>query len=104
MTSSSDIISGLGNDHRGTLSGMQIVPTRSSGVLQWVTPAQCYIGHPKDEFTRNLCIFVGFGMKANQFLSACGSKVEPSLKDIVECLIDDPKRFYKLTGGPQGYV
>ncbi|KAF8553535.1 hypothetical protein OG21DRAFT_1485363 [Imleria badia] len=99
-----DCISSLRDDHRSTLSGMQIVPTRSSGVLQWVTPVQCYLGHPKDEFTRDLCIFVGFGMKANQFLSACGSKDEPSVKDIAECLIDDPERFYKLAGGPQGFL
>lgn len=83
---------------------MQIVPTRSSSDLQWVTPVQCYLAEPKDEFTRNLFIFVDFGMKATQFLSACGAKDEPSVKDIAESLINDPERFYMLAGGPQGCV
>lgn len=104
MTSWCSIVSDFTKDHLRELSGMQIVPTRSLGILEWVSPAHCYLAEPKDEFTRNLFVFVGFGENANRFLSACGSKDEPSVRDIVDSLIDDPTRFYELAGGPQGCV
>ena len=97
-------IPGFSEDHFSELSRMQIVPTKSSGHLQWVFPTQCYLSKPKDEFIRNLFIFVDFGENANRFLNACGSKNEPSVRDVVESLIDDPERFYELAGGPQGCV
>ena len=45
-----------------------------------------------------------FGFSANSFLSACGSKNEPSVKDIAESLVEDPQRFYNLAGGHEGYA
>ncbi|KAG6369267.1 hypothetical protein JVT61DRAFT_15512 [Boletus reticuloceps] len=99
-----DCISSFGEDHRSTLSGMQIVPTSTSGVLQWMTPTQCYLGRPKDEFTRELFTFVVFGTKANDFLRACGSKDEPSVKDLVERLVNDPERFRMVAKGNQGFL
>ncbi|KAF8415909.1 hypothetical protein L210DRAFT_876000, partial [Boletus edulis BED1] len=99
-----DCIPSLGEDHLTTLSGMQIVPTSTSGVLQWMTPTLCYLGRPKDEFTRELFTFVDFGTKANHFLRACGSKDEPSVKDLAECLVDDPERFRKVAKGNNGFL
>ena len=95
---------GFSEDHLSELSRMQIIPTKSSANLQWVFPTQCYLSKPKDEFIRNLFIFVDFGENANRFLNACGSKNEPSVRDVVESLIDDPERFYELAGGPHGCV
>ena len=45
-----------------------------------------------------------FGPTANCFLKTCGSKDEPSVKDIAESLVEDPERFHKLAGGHEGYV
>ena len=86
------------------LSELQIVPIRSSGTRRWLTPTQCYLGPSTDEFYSKLFIFVDFGTKANRFLNTCGSKEEPSVKDVAESLIHDPDRFYKLAEGPRGCV
>lgn len=85
------------------LSELPIVPTRSSSGWQQLAPTQCYLGEgTKDEFHAKLFVFVDFGSIANRFLKACGSKNEPSVKDIAERLVEDPERFYKLAGGHEG--
>jgi hypothetical protein len=86
------------------LSGLQIVPTSSSGSQRWLTPAHCYLGPSTDDFYSKLFVFVDFGTKANRFLNACGLMKEPSVKDVAESLIHDPDRFYKLAEGHGGCV
>ncbi|KAH0832863.1 hypothetical protein J3R83DRAFT_11798 [Lanmaoa asiatica] len=56
-------------------------------------------GGTNREFHSKLFIFVDFGPAMNMFLSAYGSKSEPSINEVVEILISDPQRFYKLSGG-----
>jgi hypothetical protein len=51
-----------------------------------------------------LFVFVDFGPSANSFLSACGSKQEPSVEELASILVTDPRRFYDLTGGYEKYV
>ena len=89
------------------LSKLPIVPTKGSGAqqLRWLTPTQCYLGDgTKGEFHSKLFVFVDFGPVANRFLSACGSKNEPSIDEVAEILISDPKKFYGLSGGYEKYV
>ena len=89
------------------LSKLPIVPTKGSGTqqLRWLTPMQCYLGDgTKGEFHSKLFVFVDFGPVANRFLSACGSKREPSIDEVAEILISDPKNFYTLSGGYEKYV
>ena len=84
------------------LSRLPIVPTKGSGSqqLRWLTPTQCYLGDStKGEFHSKLFVFVDFGRVANRFLSACGSKSEPSIDEVAETLISNPHKFYKLSGG-----
>lgn len=84
------------------LSELQIVPTNSSGVQRWLTPIQCYLGGAtQDDLHSRLFVFVNFGSIANRFLSACGSRNEPSVKEVAESLIDNPASFYSLSGGPE---
>jgi hypothetical protein len=33
-------------------------------------------------------------------LSACGTKHEPSVEEVVVTLLNDPHKFYSLTEGP----
>ncbi|KAG9312490.1 hypothetical protein JVU11DRAFT_6877 [Chiua virens] len=99
-----DCIPSLGKDHLNQLSHMTIVPTRSSGELRWAAPAHCFLGQWKDEFARNLFSFVKFTPKANQFLTACGAKDVPSLKDVAESLVHEPDRFFKIAGGRKGFL
>jgi Protein of unknown function (DUF3684) len=51
-----------------------------------------------------LFIFVDFGPVANRFLSAYGSKSEPSINEVADILISDPKKFYELSGGYEKYA
>ena len=50
--------------------------------------------------TRRTYTFVDFGNKANNFLRACGVKNEPNIQEIADLLVQDPKRFLELAGGP----
>ncbi|KIK92678.1 hypothetical protein PAXRUDRAFT_829728 [Paxillus rubicundulus Ve08.2h10] len=89
------------------LSGLPIVPRKGSvnQPLQWLAPSQCYLGDgTKGEFHSKLFVFVDFGPVANRFLSACGSKNEPSVEEVAEILIRDPKKFYELAGGYENFL
>ncbi|KAG6375323.1 hypothetical protein JVT61DRAFT_3551 [Boletus reticuloceps] len=87
------------------LSELPIVPTRSSTGWQQMAPAQCYLNEgTRDDFHTKLFVFVDFGSTANRFLRACGSKSEPSVKDVAESLVEDPKRFYDLAGGHEDFL
>ncbi|KAG6379359.1 hypothetical protein JVT61DRAFT_11822 [Boletus reticuloceps] len=84
---------------------LPIVPTRSSTGWKWMAPTQCYLNKStRNDFHAKLFVFVDFGYTANCFLRACRSKDEPSVKDIAEILVDDPKRFYDLAGGHEGFL
>ncbi|KIJ62083.1 hypothetical protein HYDPIDRAFT_176650 [Hydnomerulius pinastri MD-312] len=89
------------------LSRMLIVPTKGSNAqpVRWLTPTQCYLGgSTKGEFHSKLFVFVDLGPVANRFLSACGSKNEPSVEEVAEILIADPDKFYELTGGYENFL
>jgi hypothetical protein len=87
------------------LSSIPFVPVPTSveqgspKKIQMKPPKDCYFRRENSEssFQSELFIFVDFGSKANGFLSACGTKHEPSVEEIVQILLSDPKRFYKST-------
>jgi hypothetical protein len=91
------------------LSQMPIVPTkhvpqtgkeaRTPG-LRWLPPNQCYFaGDSRAQFHSKLFSFVDFGSRANTFLSACGTKNEPSVEEVTRILLDNPHQFYELADG-----
>ncbi|KAI6101856.1 hypothetical protein F5141DRAFT_1242841 [Pisolithus sp. B1] len=87
------------------LSGLPIVPTGPPSALKLLPPTQCHL----DQGTipvlyKELFVFVKFGNKANQFLSACGLKNKVSTEDVAEVLIENPERFFDLAGGYDGYL
>src|SRR5216684_2451891 len=47
-------------------------------------PLQCYSGTGGSELHSKLFAFVDFGVRANVFLGACGTKQEPSVEDIAQ--------------------
>jgi hypothetical protein len=47
---------------------------------------------------------VDFGTLANNFLSACGSKSQPSVGEVIQILLADPRKFYELAGGRDKYA
>ncbi|KAH7915898.1 hypothetical protein BJ138DRAFT_824538 [Hygrophoropsis aurantiaca] len=92
------------------LSKMAFVPSKGSETekstsLRWLPPNQCYLGgSSKGQFHSKLFIFIDFGSTANRFLSACGSKQEPSVEEVAGILMADPRRFYELAGGRENFL
>lgn len=95
------------------LRGMVIVPATSTSALSasappkraMYKPGECFFRNERTSSTvvhSNLFTFVDFGSKANVFLRACGVKNEPSVPEIAAILLQDPKRFLELAGGPRG--
>lgn len=83
---------------------MRIVPTPndSSGSTapRLLPPSQCYFkGESSGQFHSKLFVFVDFGPSANSFLKACGTKGEPSVEEIVQILLKDPRGFFNLAEG-----
>jgi Protein of unknown function (DUF3684) len=70
------------------------------GFVRWLPPRQCFFGdEPQARFHSKLFEFVDFGTAANSFLSACGTKREPSVEEIAQILLEDPRKFYELANG-----
>ena len=83
---------------------MCIVPTYDDSSIssdpRLLSPSQCYFkGEFNHQLYSKLFAFVDFGSSANSFLSACGTKGEPSVEDVVTVLLKDPQRFFDLAGG-----
>jgi len=91
------------------LSLMQIVPVSDvnrpgkvddSPTVRWLPPSQCFFGNAtRSQFHSKLFVFVDFGVLANSFLSACGTKREPSVEEVAQILLADPRQFYELSNG-----
>ena len=85
------------------LSETPFVPVRSTGgkgVMQRLPPIQCYFsGAGGAELHSKFFSFVDFGPRANVFLSACGTRQEPSVEEIAQILLANPRQFYELANG-----
>lgn len=87
------------------LSKLAIVPTKSDigekgDSIRLLPASQCYFsGDSNAQFHSKLFVFVDFGPLANTFLSACGTKREPSVEEIAQILLANPRRFYDLADG-----
>jgi len=68
--------------------------------VRWLSPRMCFFGgDSKARFHSKLFVFVDFGPLANGFLSACGTKREPSVEEVAQILLADPRKFYELAEG-----
>lgn len=68
-----------------------------------VRPGECYFIQDKEQshFHSKLFTFVDFGNRANNFLAACGVRNAPTTDEVAKMLIENPKGFYELAGGPE---
>lgn len=98
-------ISAFSQSDLNRISHFQIVPVQDKGTLKHFPPNQCFFGtDAKTTFHSKLFLFVDFGIAANSFLNACGTKQEPSIEEIVHILLSNPRKFFELAGGPVRYV
>lgn len=82
------------------MSFVPVVSTGEKGAIQRLPPIQCYFaGTGGSELHSKLFAFVDFGPHANAFLRACGTKQEPSVEEIAQTLLAEPRRMYELANG-----
>ncbi|CCM02906.1 uncharacterized protein FIBRA_05020 [Fibroporia radiculosa] len=90
------------------LSRLPFVPVKTPGsdaAIRMLSPNQCYFsGDSNLQFHSRLFVFVDFGLQANQFLSACGTKHEPSVEEITKIMLENPRHFYDLAEGRDNYL
>ena len=80
---------------------MPIPRGKDGSPMRWLPPSHCYLrGESKESFHSQLFTFVDFGTTANAFLTACGTRNQPSVEEVAKTLLDDPRHFYELSGGP----
>ncbi|CAA7259259.1 unnamed protein product [Cyclocybe aegerita] len=97
------------NSDLQVLSQLPFVPVRleksaTAPLIRWFPPSQCYLGNSTETFHSKLFTFVNFGTSANAFLSACGTRNQPTVEEVVKMLLDNPRRFYDLAGGPTNFL
>lgn len=72
--------------------------------VRYIPPNQCYFaGDAREQFHSKLFSFIDFGPRAKAFLSACGTKDEPSVEEVVRILLDNPQQFLHLADGRDKY-
>ena len=85
------------------LSETSFVPVKSLGdksIIERRRPIQCYFSDTGgSELHSKLFAFVDFGARASVFLGACGTKQEPSVEEIAQILLAEPRRIYELANG-----
>ena len=77
-----------------------IASEKGGSQLRMLAPKNCYFKRDSSQsFHSKLFVFIDFGTKGNAFLTACGTKHEPSVEEIAQILLSDPKQFFHLSGG-----
>ncbi|KAL6309180.1 hypothetical protein BKA93DRAFT_925530 [Sparassis latifolia] len=90
-----------------TLSQLPFVPNQkgSDSAMRLLPPSQCFLsGESNAQFHSKLFVFVDFGPQGNRFLSACGTKQEPSVEEIAQILLGNPRQFYQLAEGRDNFL
>ncbi|KDQ54066.1 hypothetical protein JAAARDRAFT_409896 [Jaapia argillacea MUCL 33604] len=91
------------------MSQLPIVPVKAPGPGsspdRLLPPSQCYFaGTSEAQFHSKLFVFIDFGSRANGFLSACGTKHEPTVDEIAQIILANPRKFYDLAEGRENFL
>jgi len=84
--------------------------TGASGVaaeqVDLVAPTLVYFGSDRSSSLsyKDVFTFVIFSETASYFLRNCGVTDEPTIEEVAQKLIRDPRRFYKLAGSSDNYL
>ncbi|KAI1104289.1 hypothetical protein F4804DRAFT_200439 [Jackrogersella minutella] len=80
-------------------------PTGTGGKISkevHLSPRHCYLG--SSSMYGEIFDFVDFGSSANAFLSACGSKTEPTKLEIAQLAAGEPARLLSVLQSPEKYL
>ncbi|KAI8623835.1 hypothetical protein F5Y19DRAFT_481305 [Xylariaceae sp. FL1651] len=72
------------------------------GPIVHLSPRHCYLG--SSTMYGEIFDFVDFGQSANLFLSACGSKNEPTKLEIAQLAAGEPARLLSVLQSPDKYL
>lgn len=105
----------IGQNHVAKLADAAIIPIwkqngQSEGTniegsvkdLIHITPRQCYLGNAT--IYGEIFDFADFGERANYFLQKCGSKHEPSKKELASLACKEPARLLGILQSPEKYL
>ncbi|KAK6951833.1 hypothetical protein Daesc_006358 [Daldinia eschscholtzii] len=73
-----------------------------AGHVVHLSPRQCYLG--SSAMYGDIFDFVDFGSSANAFLSACGSKTEPTKLEIAQLAAGEPARLLSVLQSSEKYL
>ncbi|KIJ33557.1 hypothetical protein M422DRAFT_783144 [Sphaerobolus stellatus SS14] len=84
-------------------TGAASVPADQKVVLR--SPNQCYVSKDAaNAFHSQLFTYVDFGAKANSFLMTCGVRNEPTVEELAQMLVANPRTFFNLAGGYETFL
>jgi hypothetical protein len=99
MNRGSDLTMELANE----LGSSLIVPVKSAIGAKHISPRICFIGDSKHKYAQ-VFDFVDFGTAANAFLMKCGSKPEPTTREIAYRMAKEPDRLYEIFQDESRYL
>lgn len=87
---------------RSSISQVQTdAKTKVHNVIH-LSPRHCYLGN--STIYGEIFDFVDFGSSANAFLSACGSKTEPTKLEIAQLAAGEPARLLSVLQSSEKYL
>jgi hypothetical protein len=103
------LVSDFSDAELRTLSSMAIVPAadpQTGTSTRNYPPNQCYFLRPDagQRVHSKLFASVDFGARANGFLTALGTKEEPSVDEVAQMLVRAPREFWRLAGGRDAFL
>ncbi|KAI0119333.1 hypothetical protein F4814DRAFT_411592 [Daldinia grandis] len=84
------------------ISQMATSKEDKAGNVIHLSPRQCYLG--SSTMYGDIFDFVDFGSSANAFLSACGSKTEPTKLEIAQLAAGEPARLLSILQSSEKYL
>ncbi|KAI0834563.1 hypothetical protein F5Y06DRAFT_278386 [Hypoxylon sp. FL0890] len=87
---------------RLSISQTQADTKSRAGNVIHLSPRHCYLGN--STMYEEIFDFVDFGSSANAFLSACGSKTEPTKLEIAQLAAGEPARLLSVLQSSEKYL
>ncbi|KAI1765918.1 hypothetical protein GGR53DRAFT_241878 [Hypoxylon sp. FL1150] len=87
---------------RQSISQISVSPGDKTGNIVRLSPRHCYLGN--SSMYGEIFDFVDFGNSANAFLSACGSKTEPTKLEIAQLAAGEPARLLSVLQSSEKYL
>lgn len=73
--------------------------------LRLLAPNKCYLDRESSTaFHSQIFAYIDFGSLANNFLKSCGVRNQPTIDELAQGLVTDPRKACEQAGGYDKYV